>query len=271
MAARDKFLLLDPKNLLPAKFIPSLLGRICENVNQPWSGYFPEDPSSFYSSSAAPFHIEAKSTSLLLGRDTSADARFLIENILSFEREKAKQPEANWFAERARVFNLPQEKEVLRNILQDPELKEKAERGLDENGRLYMITGLVTVINASCNVRDTNHSAVGFEASMTKGLEAAILAVGGIPVELPTISAQWQNRSDQSADWSAIYAGESIVAIRCRQVGRKGWLLSRLRKGEIKMQKHSDMRGAGDMMFGAGDGKFRRSSCFMLLLSNTAN
>jgi hypothetical protein len=271
MAARDKFLLLDPKNLLPAKFIPSLLGRICENVNQPWSGYFPEDPSSFYSSSAAPFHIEAKSTSLLLGRDTSADARFLIENILSFEREKAKQPEANWFAERARIFNLPQEKEVLRNILQDPKLKEKAEEGLDENGRLYMITGLVTVINASCNVRDTNHSAAGFEASITKGLEAAILAVGGIPVELPTISAQWQNRSDQSADWSAIYAGESIVAIRCRQVGRKGWLLSRLRKGEIRMQKHSDMRGAGDMMFGAGDGKFRRSCCFMLLLSNTPN
>ncbi|PNP73883.1 hypothetical protein FNYG_12842 [Fusarium nygamai] len=122
MANSNKFLLLDPQNLLPSEFIPTLLGCVCDNPNQPWANYFPEDPSSFYSSTAAPFHIKARSTSVLLGRNTTGIARFLIEDLLSIEREKANKPTANWFGELSRVFNLPQEREVLSNMLDDVDL-----------------------------------------------------------------------------------------------------------------------------------------------------
>ncbi|KAF5988074.1 hypothetical protein FBULB1_1631 [Fusarium bulbicola] len=250
MGGSDKFLLLDPKNLLPSQFIPTLLGRVCDNPNQPWANYFPEDPTSFYSSTAAPFHIKARSTSVLLGRNTTGIARFLIEDLLSIEREKAKKPAANWFGELSRVFNLPQEREVLSNMLHNPQLKEKAELWLDDNRHLYMITGFVTVVNASCHVANSETSSVGFDISITKALEAAILGVGGVPVELPSISAEWRNQSDKSVEWRATYAGESIIAIRYRQLQRKGLILSRLLNGEIVMRKNLDIRGTEDMMFG---------------------
>ncbi|KAF5240323.1 hypothetical protein FANTH_9583 [Fusarium anthophilum] len=250
MGGSDKFLLLDPKNLLPSQFIPTLLGRVCDNPNQPWANYFPEDPTSFYSSTAAPFHIKARSTSVLLGRNTTGIARFLIEDLLSIEREKAKKPTANWFGELSRVFNLPQEREVLSNMLHNPQLKEKAEQWLDDDRHLYMITGFVTVVNASCQVANSESSSVGFDISITKALEAAILGVGGVPVELPSISAEWRNQSDKSVEWSATYAGESIIAIRYRQLQRKGLILSRLLSGEIVMRKNLDIRGSEDMMFG---------------------
>ncbi|KAF5615104.1 hypothetical protein F52700_13564 [Fusarium sp. NRRL 52700] len=245
MGNSDKFLLLDPKNLLPSQFVPSLLGRVCDNPNQPGAGYFPEDPSSFYSRSAAPFHITARSASVLLGRNTTTLARCLIEDLLSIEREKAKEPSANWFGEFSRVFTLPQEREVLSNILLDPELKEKAEKWLDENRKLYMITGFVTIVNASCHVTNSESSTAGFGISITKALEAAILGVGGVPVALPSISAEWRKQSDKSVDWSATYAGESIIAIR-------------LLNGEIVMRKNLDIRGSEDMMFGAEDRKDTR-------------
>ncbi|KAF5532858.1 hypothetical protein FMEXI_12179 [Fusarium mexicanum] len=250
MGGSDKFLLLDPKNLLPSQFIPTLLGRVCDNPNQPWANYFPEDPTSFYSSTAAPFHIKARSTSVLLGRNTTGIARFLIEDLLSIEREKAKKPTANWFGGLSRVFNLPQEREVLSNMLHNPQLKKKAEQWLDDNRHLYMITGFVTVVNASCHVANSESSSVGFDISITKALEAAILGVGGVPVELPSISAEWRNQSDKSVEWSATYAGESIIAIRYRQLQRKGLILSRLLNGEIVMRKNLDIRGSEDMMFG---------------------
>lgn len=256
MGGSDKFLLLDPKNLLPSEFIPTLLGRVCDNPNQPCANYFPEDPSSFYSSSAAPFHIKARSASVLLGRNTTALARYLIEDLLSIEREKAKKPTANWFGEFARVFNLPQEREVLDNMLLDPKVKEKAEKWLDSNRKLYMITGFVTVVNASCHVTNSESSGVGFDISISKALEATILGVGGVPVELPSISAEWRNQSDRSVDWSATYAGESIIAIRYRQLQRKGLILAKLFNGEIIMRKNLDIRGSEDMMFGPGDSKF---------------
>ncbi|CVL05253.1 uncharacterized protein FMAN_10886 [Fusarium mangiferae] len=255
MSSSDKFLLLDPKNLLPSQFIPTLLGRVCDSPNQPWANYFPEDPSSFYSSTAAPFHIKARSTSILLGRNTTAFARFLIEDLLSVEREKAKKPTANWFGELARVFNLPQEREVLSKMLLDPQFKEKAEQWLDDSRHLYMITGFVTIVNASCHVTNSETSSAGFDTSITKALEAAILGVGGVPVELPSISVEWRNQSDKSVDWSATYAGESIIAIRYRQLQRKGLILARLLKGEITMRKSLDIRGSEDMMFGPQDKK----------------
>ncbi|KAF9772789.1 hypothetical protein IL306_009474 [Fusarium sp. DS 682] len=253
MAARDKFLLLDPKNLLSTDFIPSLLGRICTNANQPWSNFFPVDPSPFYSNSAAPFFIESNSTSLLLGRNTTATARLVIESILTVGREKANHPQASWFGERCRVFNLPQEDEVLSNILNDSHLKKKAEDFIYKYGELYMVTGFVTVVNASCHVGDSNSAGINFEAPISTALEAAIAAAGGVPIALPTISAEWQKRIDNSVQWSATYAGESIIAIRCRRLHRKGWILSRLLDGEIAMKKSSDIRGAEDMMFGDED------------------
>ncbi|KAF5686190.1 hypothetical protein FDENT_5877 [Fusarium denticulatum] len=255
MAGSDKLLLLDPKNLLPSEFIPTLLARVCDNPNQPWANYFPEDPSSFYSSTAAPFHIKAWSTSVLLGRNTTGIARCLIEDLLSIERKKAKKATANLFGEVSRVFNLPQEREVLSNMLHDTQFKEKAEKWLDNNSDLYMITGFVTVVNASCHVTNSESSSVGFDMSITKALEAAVLGVGGVPVELPSISAQWRNQSDKSVDWSATYAGESIIAIRYRQLQRKGLILSKLLNGEIIIRKKLDIRGSEDMMFGPEEKK----------------
>lgn len=243
MAARDKFLLLHPTNLLPSDFVPSLLGRICANANQPWSNFLPNDPSKFYSTSAAPFFTEAKSTSLLLGRNTTTTARLLIEEILTVGREKANHPQANWRGESSRVFNLPQEDEVLHNILKDSHLKEKAEDLIQNYGQLYMITSFVTVVNASCQIEQTNTAGVSFEAPISTALEAAIAAAGGVPIALPTISAEWHRRVDSSVQWTATYVGEIIVAIRCRRLRRKGWILSRLLEGEIHMTKSSNIRG----------------------------
>ncbi|KAI6765519.1 hypothetical protein HG530_006589 [Fusarium avenaceum] len=249
MAARDKFLLLHPLNLLPSKFIPSLLGRICVNVNQPLAGFLPDDPSEYYSSTS-PFFTEAKSTSHLLGQNTTTTARILIDSILTVGRENANHPQANWRGEKSRVFNLPQEDKVLHNILNQPQLKKETEDLLDRYGQLYMITGFMTVINASCQIDQTNTAGVNFELPISTALEAAIVATAGVPISLPTISAEWQRRVDSSVQWAATYAGETIIAIRCRRLRRKGWILSGLLDGEIIMTK-SNIRGT--TMFGHDD------------------
>ncbi|KAF4428349.1 hypothetical protein FACUT_9380 [Fusarium acutatum] len=80
---------------------------------------------------------------------------------------------------------------------EDDKFKEKAEQWLDNNGQLYMITGFVTVVNASCHVTNSGFSGVDFDISITQALEAVILGVGGVPVELPSISAEWRNQSDK--------------------------------------------------------------------------
>jgi hypothetical protein len=250
-------------NLLPSKFIPSLLGRICVNANQPWSGFLPDDPSEYYSS-ASPFSTEAKSTSHLLGQNTTATARILIESILTVEREKANHPQATWRGERSRVFNLPQEDKVLHNILKQPQLKKEAENLLEKHGQLYMITGFVTVVNASCQIDQTNTAGVNFELPISTALEAAIVAAAGVPIALPTISAEWQRRVDSSVQWTATYLGETIIAIRCRRLRRKGWILSGLLDGEIIMTK-SNIRGS--IMFGHDDGMYWLDYRFAIPLS----
>jgi hypothetical protein len=249
MAASDQFLLLDPKNCLPSQHITVLLGRVCENPNRPVADYFPQDPTPFYRSSAAPFEVVSRSTSLVFGNSITSVARIHLDELLSLERQKSMSETANWTSEFARVFTLPQEREVLRNLLGDPQLKARADKWLDGGGSLYMVTGFVTLVSASCKIGDWEASDLGFKADISKALDKAILALGGVPVALPDLAAELRKQSGKSAEWSATYAGENIVAVRYRK----------LRRGEITFRWDLDIPGVGDRMFGANDdGKCQR-------------
>ncbi|RSH85490.1 hypothetical protein EHS25_004886 [Saitozyma podzolica] len=101
MAASDKFLLLDPKNCLPSQHITVLLGRVCENPNRPVADYFPQDPTPFYRSSAAPFDVVSRSTSLVFGNSITSVARIHLDELLSLERQKSMSETANWTTQSA--------------------------------------------------------------------------------------------------------------------------------------------------------------------------
>ncbi|WKT53692.1 hypothetical protein QSH57_004276 [Fusarium oxysporum f. sp. vasinfectum] len=152
------------------------------------------DPSPFNSSSTALSFIEANSTSFLLARNTTAAARPLIECILTIEKEKVNHAPNYWFGERCRMFNLPQEDEVLRNILNDSQLKKKAEDFIYKYGEPYIVTRFVTVIDVSCHLGGSNSAGVNIEAHLSTALEVAIAAAGSVPVELLKISAERQKR-----------------------------------------------------------------------------
>lgn len=255
MSRGNKFLLLHPTKYLPSTLLPTLLGRICDDPNVPGDNYFPEDPAPFYSKSASPYHIEAHSPSLITDNLTNAATRANFDNVLKMEREKARAHPASWQGELVRIFTLPQVKHVLGNILQSPPLRKQADDWLQGRQELYMITSMMTLVNASCNVKDSGSLNVAMQASLSKAFEAAISAIGGVPVRLPSLAAEWRRRDEQSAQWTAAYVGEVIIAIECRRVARKNGIFSKLLGGGIILRPRSDVPGWSDRTFGGTDGK----------------
>jgi hypothetical protein len=253
MTGREKFLLLDAKNFIPSTQQKVLLGRICDNVNQPWSNYVPEDPSPFYSKSAEPFHIEAQDASLFLERATDSATRVQLDKLLGAERTKARTSTASWHGQIVRIFSLPQEKQVLRNILAIRENLSQAEEWLNDNVNLYMITGFISVVNVTCQGLDASSSSGAFNVCLTEAMEAALVAAGIGPLDLPSLEAKWKRSNKALAGWRATHAGEHIIAVRSRQLDRTWKFLSKLVKGQIKLRGGEN--APGDGMFGHGQGK----------------
>jgi hypothetical protein len=253
MANTKNYLLLDPRNCLPAKDIPKLLGRICDDANEPSKNYFPEDPQEFYSKSAQPFHIEATTPAILVDSASDTLGRTLVGNVLTAERLKARSARADWHGEKVRIFTLPQEKQVLGQILEAADHRSTAEEWLDENESLYMVTGFITMINATFSNAKSGVNSVEAEASASKALEAAIVALGGAPVQLPNLGAQWKSSKEASSSWEATYVAEAVIAIKYRQLSKKWKLLSWLKSEEIEIKLSKRLNTRGGMMFGADD------------------
>src|SRR5690242_327123 len=117
MANVGSFLLLHPTNCLPADVIPSLLGRICDNPNQPSQNYFPENPQQFYGGTAQPLRIEATTPAIFVDSASDTQARTLLQGLFTAERQRANSTSTDWHGERVRIFTLPQEKQMLGQIL----------------------------------------------------------------------------------------------------------------------------------------------------------
>lgn len=249
MAQRRDFVILNEKYCFCPRDNHPLLGRICSDANQPNRNYFPLDPSPYHSKDAPPFCFDASDPEMIVNSAESSTARISLDKIFKILRKKQKDRTSNWRAEKVRIFTLPQEDEVLSNMINDNPLLTKTNKWLADKDSLYMITGYMTMINAHFSNDESWTMSTELKASLTKAIEAAMQAAGGAPLRLPELVAALKSSLKLSSSWKATYTEETVVAVKYRQIVKKWRLKSWLLEENIQL-RNAHIQGAN--MFGPG-------------------
>ena len=253
MSPRKDFVILNEYYCFRPEEEHPLLGRICKNANEPNANYFPLDPTPYHGKDLRPLHIDAKDPTITVNSAESSAARLSLDRIFRLLREKQKDRTSSWHAERVRTFILPQEDEVLRNILSEKPLLDSINEMLGDKDSLYMITGYMTLFNAHFSNDGSRSMSTEVETSLTRIIEAAAQGATGAPLRLPELVAAFKRSSELHTSWEASYAEETVVAVKYRQVAKKWQLRSWLLEEKIRLGP-AQIRGAD--MFGSGsDGK----------------
>lgn len=226
MVERRDYILLNEKILFWPEEKHPLLGRVCEDANEPNRNYFPLDPSPYHSNDAPPFYLDAHDPETIVKGLLSHDASITLKNILKALRAKQSDHVTTLRAERVRIFTLPQEDEVLDNMKRDASLLAKINDWLRRKDSLYMIVGYMTMINAHFSKDESQSTNTEVEASLTAIVEQAMQAAGGVPLRLPELAAALKRSSALSSSWKANYVEETVVAVKYRQIAKKWRILT---------------------------------------------
>lgn len=226
MVRRKDYILLSDKVCFWPEEEHPLLGRICEDANEPNRNYFPLDPSPYHSKGARPFYLDVRDPNMIVKGARSRTASVTLDNIFKALRAKQRDQVATLRAERVRLFTLPQEDEVLSSIKDDTSLLAKINDQLRRKDSLYMIVGYMTMINAQFSSDESQSANTEIEASLTAIIEQALQAAGTGPLRLPELVAAVKKSTELSSSWTATYVEETVVAVKYRQLAKKWKILT---------------------------------------------
>ncbi|KIW32268.1 uncharacterized protein PV07_03828 [Cladophialophora immunda] len=218
------FLILGEGDLLEPDRIPSLLGQLCTNPDQPLGDFAIEDPTVFYEE--PPSVISLANSKAVAEGIADSKARARLGRVFDGLLQEGVKKGITISAQSIRTFKLLQQEEVLAKMWADDETRRRIKRvmGWWNPRKLYMIVGFKSCINADIGYLEQHTLKGRLSVSIREALE--LLAAAGVPVP-PWLDALIDIGVDTSTYLvqTGQLFGEVVFAVRYREVSRRGFIM----------------------------------------------